>query len=864
MTVLQETLNWSQQLPAWQADAIGRLFSKGVLSDDDMDDLLALLKAEHGIPDPKGRVPSKLSADQVPMPAAPNTQVRLLALEDLRYVNKIAGSQRLTFGGNGLTVIYGGNASGKSGYSRVLKHACRARDQSEPIHPDVFAEPDPARVAQATFEIEVNGTPERIVWANDKPAPLVLSSLAVFDSRCARSYLDKEGDCAYVPYGLDILEDLADACGKLKAVVETERERHLPNMTTFAGLAGDTRVGKLITQLSHRTKPGEVEALAAVSAEDESKRANLRRDLSEPDPKEKAKQLRLSASRIARIAANTAKELTLVDDAAVASLRGLADSYQTAKEAAALAARAFTDDPALLPGSGGDAWKHLFEAARVFSLEAYPGRRFPEFGPDERCLLCQQPLGDGAERLRRFEEFVQQQAEKTAQVRREALAKAHKALAEHAIALGADAEFHSELSSLDEPLEADLRSFEAALVARQSAMSSLSWDDVAALPRSPAERLESLADKLNAEARTLERLSDEKARAALQTQLDELEARVQLSAVKEAVLSTIERLDRQAKLTECLSSLNTQSITRKAADLTKRVITTELSGALNKEFTSLGVGGLQVSFQGRGERGKLKLKLELPRVRTPAPIQSILSEGEQRAIAIGSFLAEVTVGGRLGGIIFDDPVCSLDHRYRARVARRLADEGGMRQVIIFTHDLYFVNLLVEEAGRANVPIEKQNVARGEGGFGVAAPDLPFEGMSTKDRVAYLRRQQQHMKTVFGDDRQYRELVDDAYRHLRDAWERAIEEVLFCEVVVRFRRGIQTQRLAEVYVDDSDFATVDRWMSTCSRYCHDEPSLGDVDVPDPEDVLSAINALDDWRKHVVSRRDTTGRKRKSRA
>jgi len=136
-------------------------------------------------------------------------------------------------------------------------------------------------------------------------------------------------------------------------------------------------------------------------------------------------------------------------------------------------------------------------------------------------------------------------------------------------------------------------------------------------------------------------------------------------------------------------------------------------------------------------------------------------------------------------------------------------------------------------------------------------------MNTKDRVGYLRTQQQQMKTVFGDDRQYRKLVTDAYRHLRDAWEHAIEEVLFCEVVVRFRSGIHTQRLAEVYVDDNDFATVDRWMSTCSKYCHDEPSLGGVELPEPNDVLSAINALDTWRKQIVSRGQTTRRKRKPR-
>lgn len=35
-----------------------------------------------------------------------------------------------------MTVIYGDNGSGKSGYSRVLKRACRTRDQMEAIHPN--------------------------------------------------------------------------------------------------------------------------------------------------------------------------------------------------------------------------------------------------------------------------------------------------------------------------------------------------------------------------------------------------------------------------------------------------------------------------------------------------------------------------------------------------------------------------------------------------------------------------------------------------------------------------------------------------------------------------------------------------------
>ena len=66
MSILQEILTWSEGLPAWQSDAIARLFAKGAIPDDDLDDLFALLKAEHGIPDPQRRTAKKLSVDQIP------------------------------------------------------------------------------------------------------------------------------------------------------------------------------------------------------------------------------------------------------------------------------------------------------------------------------------------------------------------------------------------------------------------------------------------------------------------------------------------------------------------------------------------------------------------------------------------------------------------------------------------------------------------------------------------------------------------------------------------------------------------------------------------------------------------------------
>src|SRR5688500_12838970 len=117
MTILQEILVWSQSLPAWQSDAIARLFIKQKLSTQDIADLYALLKADQGIEDPDGRVAKRLKADQIPSGPSKTSHVELLAIKNLENVNAIAEKHRLPFGPKGLTIIYGDNGSGKSGYS---------------------------------------------------------------------------------------------------------------------------------------------------------------------------------------------------------------------------------------------------------------------------------------------------------------------------------------------------------------------------------------------------------------------------------------------------------------------------------------------------------------------------------------------------------------------------------------------------------------------------------------------------------------------------------------------------------------------------------------------------------------------------
>lgn len=592
----------------------------------------------------------------------------------------------------------------------------------------------------------------------------------------------------------------------------------------------------------------------------------MEKSLKENNPKEKAKQLRLYARRVDAIAKNADNNGLAVSEEVVTNLKLLVDNDRTAQAAAALAAKQFKENENFLPGTGGDAWRELFYAAKNFALEAHPDKQFPNLGIESPCPLCQQPLSEGAARLLRFGEFIQAEAEKKAQAQRKALSDESRRFAALDMSLNLDDVTYTEIEASDVQLAKDSKKFETALFARheaiKTAIASNEWNRIGQPPISPVTRLQALSVKLIDEAKILEKASDEESRILLQHLYAELKDRVKLGQVKNLLLDAVRKLDRQEKLKKCLLAVRTNAISTKASELSEQFVSKELGDALNREFNALGVGNLSVAPQSRADRGKSlhKLVLQIPQACRPS---DILSEGEQRAIAIGSFLAEVGLSGAKGGIVFDDPVSSLDHRRRERVARRLAEEATHRQVIVLTHDIYFLCLLVEEAKKTNIKILTQSLTRCATGFGVADPELPFEGKNTGKRTRALKAQQQVIAKLYkdGEDRRYRNETMDAYFHLRLAWERAIEEILFKGVILRFRKGIETQRLHGVSIEDNDFTQVNVGMSKCSNYAHDKAPIGGIAVPEPDELLQDICALENWCAQVQQRSEVTSKRRK---
>ncbi len=862
MTILQEIHTWSKGLPAWQQDAVARIYANRELTAADIEDLYALAKTEADIADPEKRTPKVIDDAKVSTPSDPTRLVQLLAIKELSNVNALAAGGSLPIAENGLTVIYGENGAGKSGYSRILKHACRARDQREPILPDAKVDPESVGVPAAKFEVAIDGAKTNLAWTFGSPAPEPLSEIAIFDTHCARAYIDNHGDFAYRPYGLDILENLVSLCGKLKAIATQEKVANAPSNAAYASIATEqTTVGKALLAIPNATKASDIEALATLTDTDHERLFLLTKALTEADPKEKAQTLRQRAGRLQELKDRIDLATPLIDDAKLSSLRNLIEKSKATKTTAELAASAFKAIPDQLAGTGSEEWKALFEAARIFATTSHPEHVLGELPSDTPCPLCQNILGDaGSERLARFDAFIQQATETAAKEARIKAEESYKAMRSASLNLLIGTALSTELKEIDALLAEQCSALQTSFTTRQgqaleASAGKIAWERIKALPDDPSPRLTSHANALVDQAKTLEATADEKAKAAMVQEKLELEARKRLGEVKTAVLDSIYKYELCHKLQVCIDGMDARVISRKSTELSRTMASQELADALNAELRNLKVHDLFVGMKPESPGGKtqFKLTLQLPGGGTPS---AILSEGEQRAISIASFLAEIRLSKGRGGIVFDDPVSSLDHRRRWEVAARLATESQNRQVIVFTHDIYFLAILEQKAKALGVSLASNYIRRTSQGFGVHSQDLPFDVVSTKTRVSQLRlmlTEAQKAKED-GDDDRLRMVVTSIYGKLRLAWERCVEEVLLNGVVERFGEGVSTQRLKVVLVTDDDYKQIEGGMTKSSKFEHDAASpVGRLPIPDPDELLVDIECLELFRKTVEKRK-----------
>jgi ABC-type hemin transport system ATPase subunit len=828
------------------------------ISDDDVATLAELCKSPHGL-SASVTPPDALSDGHIPATTTASA-VAVSSITHVSDVNALAPNETLSFAGTGLTVIYGDNGAGKSGFTRILRRACRARGADDAILANALSD-KPAGAPTARIEYSVSGATRSHLWKDGAVADPELSAVSVFDSASAQVYVEEKTEVRFRPFGLDVVDRAAATCLRVKKVLDGEVAVLQARVTRLPTLPSTTEAGRLLTALSALTSRREVDRLGALSDPEEKELESIT-DLfaaaKAEDPKKKAADLRVKAGRLRRLRL----ELRDLGEALAESRIRKLVALEAESGAAAEEARRFADALAKhlpLQGVGTPEWSALWSAAKAYSeMHAYPGHDFPHTSDGAACVLCQQMLSpSGRASMQKMGGFALGETREAARIARETADDARRAIV--ALQPGdRNKDGIADLEGIDALVAAKVSAFltAAGSCCAEVAVGASSPNACNAPP--PLTEIDDLVTDLESRAEGFARVADPAARAKQEVRLAELGARKTLRASLADVHGEIDRRARINAYNQCIKDTDTRGLTKLGGELTKKYVTDALTAAFDAELVKLGFTTLQLEIKpASAQRGQLFHRVQLKHA-TNAVLPKVVSEGESRCIALAAFMAELQGAGHDSTLVFDDPVSSLDHRWRSNVARRLVDAAAVRQVVVFTHELVFLAALLHEAERAEVQAETRTLTRDNEYAGHVSSGLPWHGVPTKKRIGLLRDRWTQADKVFrtsGPDG-YDPLATSIYADLRRTWERAIEEVLLNQVVLRFRQGIETNRLKKIGdITPADLEAVENGMTKSSKWegGHDQALAVNERLPSPAELKRDIDALESWVSGVVERR-----------
>jgi len=863
VNVLAEIFEWSKERNAWQRDALRRLILNGDLSDDDICELSAICKSAHGLAEQQTAIP--LAEEHVPSETVGAAPISLVSIFHHHGVNALADDQTLKFSPN-LTVVYGDNAAGKTGYIRILKSACRARGQ-EAILGNVASGSTPFSPV-VSIKYKTGNESETFEW-NGNGEDEFISRVSVFDTQCAAVYLTEKTDVAFRPFGLDLFDKLVKASKAVRTILENERRALESNAleAVQAVIPAGTVAANFLASISSLTKSESVQVLASLSQEEEARLALLDKsllDLQANDPEKLASQLTLRAGRVQALARHLNEvEAVLSVQALAVVLEARNEGQRKSEEAKRL--REATFPAGLLAGTGSESWKALWDAARRFSQEqAYPGKAFPVLESGATCVLCQQDLDQAAgHRLRQFEEFIASTTERELRETRETFARLRRAYTELKTMPESVSETIKEIriehADLADRIDTALATNENRREAIVQALAE--GKDIAGnCPGlvSLSQEVNALSAQISERIKTIRTSTTEEIRASMTKEALDLRSRKLLALHKQTVLDDIERRMKYAAYGLCIDETKTQTITQKSTAVTKVAVSQKLKQSFKAELANLAFRHVEVELkEAGGAEGVLYHKIVLTRA-PGVELPKVVSEGEQRCLSIAAFFAELSTADDPSGIVFDDPVSSLDYMWREGVARRLVQEAKTRQVIVFTHDVVFLLLLKQFAEELGVTQLDQHVRHLSKGSGICSDELPWVAMPVKKKIGHLKNEWQTADKLFREGHQdaYEKDAACLYGLLREAWERALEEVLLGGIVERFRPGIQTQQIGLIAdITDDECRVFDTAMAKCSKWLpgHDQAAAARAPVPEPAELKADIEALETFVGTIRKRR-----------
>ena len=790
----QMLLRLLDDLPDWVCDAFCRIRKGGSheLPQSDVEEFAGAMLAsvDKGTDQIRPSIPPNAENE------APDDQdIRLKSISALNNVNALSSIRKLEFSPHGLTVIFGENGAGKSGYARVIKRACNAYSNKK-ILSNVFATKE-SLTASALFEMYfANGQKKGDQkWTDGE----IINDLAIsfFDSDVANLVVDGDNNVVFAPSEVISLKALEDVCRRVGNFIVSKKENVHSNLEIIMrGKIEQTSIAPEVHRILYESsnRDTNIRDIREISIFSENELQEIGKKLKSGSPEDLSDKVRELTEQRKEILAM--KELLIsrtekLEEYTTQMLKDLR-SLEKHEKAVKISRQIFEKN--YLPGTGDDAWAELFDAARAFSEIAYDGKDFPFVGQNAHCVLCQQSLEkEGVTSLQLFDKFVKKDVAKKLKAQRAHIHNVRESISAigtdltkikegKAMAWVKDLSLKAEIAlpNLPEMLERHI----TVLLNKGESLASKFYqsDTLPKIDNSIAENIDRLCMKIEKQIAGYNKVI---------TNRKESEAQCRNIEARKAISQNLSLFMRFIDLNECLIKLPIirGRISRQVGEIFKMTCDEILQNNLTNELGRLRdlMGEREITFNLHGGAGQPRLQLVLNGLKIKnVSISSILSDGEHNCLALASFFAQAFVRGGPSILVLDDPVSSVDDDRIEVIASRLQEIADEKQVIVFTHDVYFARMLCRRS--------KKNVGiwRYRGDLGVIS-EIPFSAM---DHATQLKKINAQIKAIEQREETEHSAPDDqerievCYRRLRIAIENLAEDEILKQAITRRRPTIK--------------------------------------------------------------------------
>ena len=832
--------DWANTRDEWTRQIVRLVLASGrPLSDADIANAYQLFLEEKRL-EPRA-LPTEEQIASAATVAEREDTLALKTLSEVRGVNAITPGSVLDFNA-GLTVLFGENATGKTGYTRILKlmaNSRKAEDILGNIHDSRSDQPPSAKLTYKLGAVELSRT-----WKGEHgEAPF--TRMSIFDTLIVNYHVDEDAVYVYTPASLALFKHVNQGVQSVQHRIDSDIRRLSSSPgSLLARFSRGSSVYPLIEGLSAASDVGELGRLAAVGE----------------DAQERLKTLQLA---VAALRANTVAQQIKTDQRrervltqaldwtlALGRMR-IADYNATLSELVARRSDYVDFREALFAAANLPAPPDATWSAFISSGQAYRGHLDQLGAHDEaRCLYCRQTLDSAATQLlSKYREYLEDRIaaeisaneQKLAQATREIIA-APLTEVDAYLSEQDDDDGSSELMTLRAVHQSSqdlLPRFRNRDTVSEQAFHAITVASpgLRAIRDSTSIRLKELREQAANSANAL---------AVKEDELLEFEARVELSKVLPEVVRRVEALKRASTLSTLAGKI--PSTLRQVTELSKtasdQLINQNFEQLFVEECKAFRAPSLQLEFVGR--EGAAQRRKVLTGKHRPS---KVLSEGEQKVLALADFIAEARLTGITAPIIFDDPVNSLDHRRINQVADRISSLAESEQVIVFTHDILFATGLLSRFEKKPDLCSYYQITDEDGKIGVVSRATGPRWDTLKNLMKRVKENIEAAKAEQGEARAA--LIRTGYGWIRSWCEVFVECELLQEVTMRYQPNVKMAALARIKPGalPAAITTVTEIFEDACRYidAHSQPLASQGVSP----TLAGLES--DWAKLEQARK-----------